>query len=160
MRTPALAPLAGAFLASAFIGSAIAAPKPFPSPSGWNAVQQQAPAGTMIQVWTHDSGPLQQTVTVVDDPNDSYSDAVQRVQKNLAANKFKVTANKDQTCNGQTGHLFAMSYGPDIGRVAVERLIVPDGSGSMQITYMRPDPEPFADEVKADLNGYCGTTVQ
>ena len=160
MRTPALAPLAGAFLASALFASASAAPKPFPAPSGWNAVQQQAPPGTTILVWTHDSGPLQQTVTVIDDPNDAYADAVARVQKNLAANKFKVTANKDQSCNGQMGHLFAMSYGPDIGRVAVERLIVPDGSGSMQITYMRPDPEPFADEVKSELNGYCGTQVQ
>ena len=160
MRTRTLAPLAGAFLAAACFGSATAAPKPFPAPSGWSAVQQQAPPGTTILVWTHDSGPLQQTVTVVDDPNDAYNDAVQRVQKNIAANKFKVMANKDQTCNGQAGHLFAMSYGPDIGRIAVERLIVPDGSGSMQITYMRPDPEPFADEVKTDLNSYCGTTVQ
>lgn len=160
MRTPALAPLTGAFFVCSLLATAAAATKPFPAPSGWNAVQQQAPPGTTIQVWTHDSGPLQQTVTVVDDPNDAYTDAVGRVQKNITANKFKVSANKDQTCAGQTGHLFAMSYGPDIGRIAVERLIIPDGSGSVQITYMRPDPEPFADEVKTDLNAYCGTPVQ
>lgn len=159
MRTYLWTPLAGALLA-AVLFSAQAAPKPFPAPAGWNPVQQQAPAGTMILIWTKDSGPLQQTVTVIDDPAQAYSDAVSLVQKNITANKFKVTANKDQTCNGQAGHLFAMSYGPDIGRVAVERLILPDGTGTMQITYIRPDPEPPADEVMTDINTYCGTTVR
>jgi hypothetical protein len=53
-----------------------------------------------------------------------------------------------------------MAYGPEVGRVAVDRLILPDGTGSAQITYMRPAPEPFSDDVKASLNSYCGTTVE
>ena len=160
MRKQARPALAVAILVSGLCATASAAFKPFPPPNGWNQQQQQAPPGTTILVWTKDSGPLQQTLTVVDDPNEAYSDAVDRVQKNIAANKFKVSANRDQPCNGQTGHLFAMAYGPDVGRVAVERLIVPDGTGSAQITYMRPEPEPFSDDVKANLNAYCGTTVQ
>ena len=159
MRTIAPAAVAGALLAAALSAPVGASPKPFPAPSGWDAVQQQAPPGTTIQVWTRDSGPLQQTFTVIDDPTEPYDDAVQRIQKNIAANKFKISANRDQACNGTPGHLFAMAYGPDVGRVAVDRLILPDGPGSMQITYMRPEPEPFADEIKADLNAYCGTPI-
>lgn len=160
MRILVAAPLAGALLLCSIAVPASAAPKPFPAPSGWDTVQRQAPAGTTIQVWTHDSGPLLQTVTFLDDPNQPYTDAVTLVQNNIKANKIKVSANKDQVCNGQTGHLFVMSYGPDVGRVAVERLIIPDGPGTVQITYMRPDPEPPADEVKSGLNAYCGTPVQ
>ena len=159
MRIKVAAAFASPAIMLALFGISVAAPKPFPPPNGWNAVQQQAPPGSTIQIWTHDSGPLQQTVTVLDDPNTAYADAVQVVQKNIAANKFKVTANKDQTCNGQTGHFFEMSYGPDVGRVAVDRLIIPDGPGTLTITYMRPAPEPVADEVKTGLNTYCGTTV-
>jgi hypothetical protein len=161
MRNQAAPALAVAILASGLCAAAAAAAiKPFPPPSGWDHVQQQAPPGTIMLVWTKDSGPLQQTLTVVDDPNEAYADAVQRVQKNITANKFKVSANHDQLCNGVTGHLFAMAYGPDVGRVAVDRLILPDGTGSEQITYMRPEPEPFAGEIKSELNTYCGTTVE
>lgn len=159
MRNQAAPALAVAILAAGLASAASAAVKPFPPPNGWNQVQQQAPPGTVIMVWTKDSGPLQQTLTVVDDPNEAYTDAVDRVQKNITANKFKVTVNRDQSCNGQTGHLFAMAYGPDVGRIAVERLILPDGTGSAQITYMRPEPEAYADEIKSNLNTYCGTTV-
>jgi hypothetical protein len=160
MRRPVRPALAAAILVSGLCVAASAAVKPFPPPNGWNQVQQQAPPGTTIMVWTKDSGPLQQTLTVVDDPNEPYSDAVDRVQRNITANKFKVTANRDLTCNGATGHVFAMAYGPDVGRIAVERLILPDGTGSAQITYMRPEPEPFSDDIKSNLNAYCGTTVQ
>src|SRR5579883_3034968 len=142
MRMKIAAALVSPVITTALLGIAIAAPKPFPAPNGWNAVQQQAPPGSTIQIWTHDSGPLQQTLTVLDDPTTPYTDAVQIVQKNIAANKFKVTVNKDQTCNGQSGHFFEMSYGPDVGKVAVDRLIVPDGAGTLTITYMRPAPEP------------------
>jgi hypothetical protein len=160
MRKQVRSALAVAVLLLGLYAVAAAAIKPFPPPNGWNQVQQQAPPGSTIMVWTKDSGPLQQTVTVVDDPSEPYTDAVDRVQKNISANKFKITANRDQPCNGATGHLFSMAYGPEVGRVAVDRLILPDGTGSAQITYMRPAPEPFSDDVKASLNSYCGTTVE
>lgn len=145
----------------ALSGLALAA-KPFPAPSGWDQVQQQSPAGSQasFQMWKTGSGDLQQTVIVVDDPTQTYDDAVQRIHKNIVDSKFKVVADKDQSCDGKTAHLFEMVYGPDVKRIAVDRLVVPDGSGIMQITYMRPEPEPFADVVKNNLNSYCGTAVR
>ncbi|MBV8601844.1 MAG: hypothetical protein JO359_09815 [Candidatus Eremiobacteraeota bacterium] len=137
-----------------------AASKPFPAPAGWDAVQSQAPSNTQsFQMWKRDSGDLQQTVIVIGDPATDYNEAVQRIHKNIADNKFKVKLDKDQSCDGKTGHLFEMVYGPEAKRIAVDRLVVPDGTGITQITYMRPEPEPFAAEVKTNLNSYCGTTV-
>jgi hypothetical protein len=149
-------------LAFATCVAAAAAVKPFPPPNGWDPVQQQTPAGsqTSLQVWKTGSGDLQQTVMVLNDPSQPYDDAVQRIHKNIVDSKFKVIADKDQSCNGVNGHLFAMVYGPEAKRIAVDRLLLPDGSGIVQITYMRPEPEPFADAVKSDLNAYCGTTVR
>ena|SRR5579872_1773230 len=148
-------------IAATLGGVALAASKTFPAPSGWDAIQQSTPPGsqTTYQGWKLHSGDLMQTVTVIDDPSQPYADVVARIHKNLVENKFKVNADKDQPCNGETGHLFSMVYGPDIKRIAVYRLLVPDGPGSIQITYMRPEPEPAAGEVKAGVNSYCGTTV-
>ena len=153
---------AGALLALALCSVASAAAKPFPAPSGWDQVQQQTPSGgpQAFQMWKRGSGELQQTVTFLNDPSTSYDDLVQRIHKNIVDNKFKVSLDKDLTCDGKSGHLFSIAYGPDAHRVAVDRLIVPDGSGAVQITYMRPEPEPFANEVSSDLNGYCGSTVR
>ena len=153
--------ITAASIALGISGIALAA-KPFSAPSGWDQVPQQTPTGsqTSFQMWKTGSGDLQQTLIVVDDPTQPYDDAVQRIHKNIVESKFKVLTDKDQACDGKTGHLFEMVYGPEIKRVAVDRLVVPDGSGIVQITYMRPEPEPFADAVKNDLNSYCGTTVR
>lgn len=153
--------ITAAFIALAISGIALAA-KPFPAPSGWDHVPQQTPTGSQasFQMWKSGSGDLQQTLIVVDDPTQAYDDAVQRIHKNIIDSKFKVVTDKDQACDGKAGHLFEMVYGPEIKRIAVDRLIVPDGTGIVQITYMRPEPEPFADAVKSDLNSYCGTTVR
>ena len=153
---------AAALLALALCGLAVAAPKAFTGPTGWDEVQSQAPAtGTQtFQMWKHGSGDLQQSVIFLSDPSTTYDDLVQRIHKNIVDNKFKVNADKDVSCDGRSGHLFSMAYGPDVKRMAVDRLVLPNGQGVVQITYMRPEPEPFANEVSTDLNGYCGTTVR
>ncbi|MBV8149965.1 MAG: hypothetical protein JOY59_00280 [Candidatus Eremiobacteraeota bacterium] len=140
--------------------AATAAAKTFTGPSGWEHVDQSVPPGSSEKVdqWKQGSGDLQQSLIVLSDSAVSYNDILDRIHKNVSDAKLHVTVDKDQTCDGKTSHMIELVYGPDIKRVKVDRLVVPDGSGSVQITYIRPEPEPFSDDVKTALNAYCGTT--
>jgi len=69
-----------------------------------------------------------------------------------------VNTDKDQTCDGKTAHMIELVYGPEAKRVKVDRWVVPDGAGTVQITYTRPEAEPFPDDVKGALAAYCGSS--
>lgn len=142
-------------------GSSIAA-KPFPAPTGWDHVDQTVPAGSprSLELWQRDSGELKQTLTVVNDSSISYDEILDRIKKNIAASPFKVNLDKDVTCDGKPAHLFELVFGPDGKRITVNRLVLPDGPGSIQVTYTRPEAAPFVDDVKASEAAYCGNALR
>lgn len=142
-------------------GLAVAA-KAFSPPTGWDHVDQAVPAGSprTLELWQRDSGDLKQTLTVVNDSTISYDEILDRIKKNITSSPFKVNLDKDVTCDGKPAHVFELVFGPDAKRIAVNRLILPDGPGSIQVTYTRPEAAPFVDDVKAAEASYCGNAVR
>lgn len=152
--------LAGAAAVAALVVSAAlpaAADKTFPAPTGWDHVGQSTANGNETSdVYENGSGDLKERVTIFSDSAASYDTVVGRIHKNVTDNKMKVNIDKDQTCDGKTSRLIELLYGPALKRVLVDRLVVPNGDGTVQITYTRPEAAPYDDSVKAAFTTYCG----
>ncbi|MGP6159001.1 MAG: hypothetical protein ACLPYS_16085 [Vulcanimicrobiaceae bacterium] len=99
-----------------------------------------------------------QSITYIRDGSPSYATALTTIQQNFAAQRIKATVDKDLQCDGKTGHEVEFATGPDGHRVAINRILVPDGSGVITLTYTREDGSPFDDEVKKAETSYCGTS--
>jgi len=128
----------------------------FPAPSGWSTVQvpPSTDATRTFQQW-HIAGDIA-TVTFMRDGSAAYSDALTTIMKNFADNNIKPLTNKDTSCQGKTAHVVEFTTGPEGKKVAINRMLVPDGAkGLITITYARTDGSDFDGEVKKSEATFC-----
>ncbi len=127
----------------------------FGGPPGWAHADATAPApGATRTVDQWHLGALS-TVTFVKDDSVAYADALATIEKNFSANSIKPAIDKDLSCQGKTGHVIDFSTGPDGHKIAINRVLVPDGSGIVTITYTRADGSTFDEGVQKAESAYC-----
>ncbi len=129
----------------------------FPSPEGWSHVSVPPPTDATRQFdqW-HIAGDIA-TVTYIRDGSAPYAGALATILKNFSDNNIKPAMNKDITCQGKTGHVVEFATGPDGKKVLINRMLVPDGTGVVTITYARSDGSDFDNEVKKSETTFCGS---
>ncbi len=95
--------------------------------------------------------------TYIRDGSAPYAGALATILKNFSDNNIKPAMNKDITCQGKTGHVVEFATGPDGKKVLINRMLVPDGTGVVTITYARSDGSDFDNEVKKSETTFCGS---
>ncbi len=133
------------------VGSARAADIAFAGPPGWDkaSVAPSTDTARSVQQWQH-SGDVQSLI-VIRDTSTSYDDALAAIAKNLSSNQIKPATDADRACAGKTAHVIEFTTGP----VTINRIVVPDGSGIVTITYTRPAGAKFDGDVKKSEEAYC-----
>jgi hypothetical protein len=140
---------------------AVAAGASFSGPSGWSHVAQPATDPTRkLDQWKlgGDATDAGQTVTYISDTSASYDDALGLIKKNFADNHIKPTVDADKTCQGKQGHVVEFMFGPAGKEVIINRLLVPEGTGLVTITYSRAKDYGFDDDVKKAIDTFCSAT--
>ena len=127
----------------------------FSGPSGWPAVPvpTSSDAARTFKQWH--LGDVA-TVTYIKDASLSYPDALGNIQKNFSANNIKPSIDKDQTCQGKSGHVVEFTTGPDGHRIVINRVLVPDGNGVATITYTRQEGSVIDNDVTKAEASFCG----
>ena len=141
--------------------AACAAPAPaadvaFAGPSGWShtSVTASPDPARKFEQW-HISGDTATTITFIKDGSTAYAGALGLIEKNFADNKIKPAIDKDVPCQGKTGHVIEFATGPENHKIAINRMLVPDGAGVVTITYSRPDGAAFDPDVQKSEMAYC-----
>ena len=137
--------------AAATAAPGLAADIAFAGPSGWDKAASTPTTDTArsVQQWQH-SGDIQSLI-VIRDTSTPYDDALAAIQKNLSSNQIKPSTDADRACVGKAAHVVEFTTGP----VTINRIIVPDGSGIITITYTRPSGAKFDGDVKKSEEAYC-----
>jgi hypothetical protein len=128
--------------------------------SPWTAGESQAAAdgSRKFNQW-HVPGDPTTTVTLIEDTTTSYTDSLGMIEKNFSDNHIKTSINKDFTCAGKTAHDVEFATGPDGHQVTINRILIPDGTGVMTVTYARAASDGGWDKAVLDsVKAYCGTT--
>ncbi|MDB5026552.1 MAG: hypothetical protein JWO66_241 [Candidatus Eremiobacteraeota bacterium] len=131
---------------------ALAAPKPFTGPPGWDHTVATTPTPQTPraqETWKKSDGEL---MTYLSDGGMSYDDIVAMVKKNLADNAFKPTVDTDRKCDGRRAHELEIVFGTAV----VHQVIVDDAPGVTKLTYTRSQGTPAAPDVTTALTAYCG----
>ncbi|MGH7727220.1 MAG: hypothetical protein ACREM2_00290 [Vulcanimicrobiaceae bacterium] len=130
----------------------------FAGPSGWSQAPaiSAGPQHTIAQ-W-HLAGDVQ-SVTFIKDETTTYADALAAVERNFAQNHIKPAIDKDIPCQGQTAHVVEFTFGPSGHGITTNRIIVPDGSGVVTITYARSFDESFDPSVQKSEAAYCAASA-
>jgi hypothetical protein len=131
---------------------ALAAPKPFNGPSGWDhtvgaTASPQTPRAQ--ETWKKSDG---EVVTYQSDGGLSYDDIIGMVKKNVADNGIKATVDTDRKCDGRRAHELEMAFGATI----VHQVIVDDAPGVTKLTYVRTQGTPAAADATSAITAYCG----
>ena len=151
------APLRTAALAACIAAvplTALASPRPFAGPAGWDhtvgaaATPQSARA---LESWKKSDA---EVVTYLTDPGLSYDDMVGLVKKNVSDNGLKPSLNVDRTCAGRRAHELEMT----LGTMVVHQMIVDDAPGVTKVTYTRAQGVPAAPDAVTALTSYCAAT--
>ncbi|GAC1299442.1 MAG: hypothetical protein NVSMB19_03640 [Vulcanimicrobiaceae bacterium] len=147
--------VASAALCAAVVAPAGAAGVTFPSPEGWSHVAVPPPTDPTrtFDQW-HIAGDIA-TVTYIRDGTAAYADSLATILKNFADNNIKPSTNKDVPCQGKTAHVVEFATGPDGKKVVINRMLVPDGTGVVTITYARSDGSAFDNDVKKSETTFC-----
>lgn len=134
------------------------ASKAFSPPPGWDRVGSSSSPDSprRLDAFKQGDGDVKQTLTVVADSSIGYADLLARIRKNIADIHPRISLDHDQTCDGKQGHLIELVFGGGGRGSIMNQLIVPDGDGTLQITYTRMEGQPFLDDVKAAIADYCG----
>lgn len=138
--------------------AASAAPVVFPPPAGWShvAVPPSTDTSRTFDQW-HIAGDIS-TVTFVRDSTGSYADALAAILKNFSDNNIRPSKNADMPCQGKTGHVVEFLTGPDGKKVVINRLLVPDTTGLVTITYARSDGSDYDGDVKKSVTAFCAAS--
>jgi len=150
--------LAIAAAAVAAPAAALAGDVAFVGPAGWSHDDlQQSPDGTRKYDKWHIAGDVA-SVTYIADSNSTYADALAAIETNFQTNHIKPATDKDIPCQGKTGHVIEFSVGPDGHKIVINRMLVPNGTGVVTITYARSDGSVFDPDVKKSETAYCAAT--
>lgn len=135
-----------------------AASVPFPSPAGWSSVpvSPSKDASRTFEQW-HIAGDIS-TVTFLRDASGVYADALAAILKNFADNNIRPTTSKDLPCQGKMAHMVEFATGPDAKKVLINRILVPDSTGLVTITYARSDGSDFDKDVKQAETAFCAAS--
>jgi hypothetical protein len=132
--------------------AALAAPKPFVGPSGWDhtvgAVSAQSPPRSQ-ETWKKSDG---QQLIYLTDGGLAYDDIVAMVKKNITDNTIKTAVDKDRTCDGHRAHEVEMTFAPTV----VHQIIIDNTPGVTKLTYTRPDGMAMSADATAAIAAYCG----
>ncbi len=130
----------------------------FPSPDGWShvAVPTSTDTSRTFDQW-HIAGDVS-TVTFIRDASGVYADALATIMKNFADNNIKPSANKDLPCQGKTAHMVEFATGPDGKKILINRVLVPETTGLVTITYARSDGADYDKDVKKSLATFCAAS--
>jgi hypothetical protein len=140
------------------LAAAASAAVTFQGPDGWHhSAQPSADGKVQIDQWKL-SGDPPQSVTVIQDTGTTYADALSAVTTNFSTNHIKPSIDKDQTCIGRASHVFEYTFGPDGNQSTVNRLVVPDGTGVVTITYARGSKDDFDSDVRKSITTFCAGT--
>ena len=140
------------------LATAASAVVTFKGPEGWSHNGQPSADGKVqFDQWKF-AGDPPQTVTVIQDSTTSYADSMTAVKTNFSTNHIKPAVDKDQQCLGRPSHDFEYTVGPDKHQITVNRLIVPDGSGVVTITYARGSSDDFDSDVRKAITTFCAGT--
>jgi hypothetical protein len=132
--------------------AALASPKPFTGPPGWDLVAGAAatPQSTRaIETWKKSDGGF---LTYLSDAGLSYDETLALVKKNVTDNGFKTSVDAERKCDGRRAHEVEMTFGTTV----VRQVIVDDAPGVTKLTYTRPQGTPPAADVAGAINAYCG----
>ena len=150
----------GLAVAAASLAAAVAAPTTaFIGPPGWSHADQSPDPNSKLEQWRFAAGDVQ-TLTYRVDPSTSYTDALAAIHKMLTDNKFKPSIDKDVTCQGLAAHQVEfVPTGPDGHRIAINRIIVPNGNGNLAIIYVREEGQQFDPDARKAISTYCGAAI-
>jgi hypothetical protein len=145
----------GALGAGLSAATAASAAVSFTGPAGWSHVDQPNSDGVhKFDQWRLPGDPPQ-TVTVIQDSSMTFADALASVRKNFADNHIRPGIDKDETCLGRPSHTVEFTVGPDGHQITVNRMIVPDGTGVVTITYARGKDYDYDADAKKALTTFC-----
>jgi hypothetical protein len=138
--------------------SPVAAATEFSGPSGWTKTDVTSPVATRtIQQW-HIGGDPTTSVTYISDATASYADALAAMSKNFSDNGIKPAIDKDMPCHGATAHVVEFTAGPDGFKTIINRVVVPQATGIVTITYTRGEHNTFDSDVQKAVTAYCAAT--
>jgi hypothetical protein len=149
---------AAVFIIAGTLGSVAfaAAEGTFAGIPGWSHIAAPTPdPARRFEQWRLVGGDPAQTVTYIADTTTSYTDALAMIKKNFADNGIKPKVDKDTPCQGRTGHEVEFLIGPEGRGIITNRLLVPDGTGVVTITYVRGQTDSYDDDVKKAVTTYC-----
>jgi hypothetical protein len=132
--------------------AALAAPKPFVGPTGWDhtvvaVAAQSAPRAQ--ETWKKSDG---QQLIYLTDGGLAYDDIVAMVKKNITDNTIKTAVDKDRNCDGHRAHEVEMTFSPTV----VHQVIIDNAPGVTKLTYTRPDGMAMTADATAAIAAYCG----
>jgi len=137
--------------------SAGADPAPaFVGPPGWSHAAVTADPNRTVEQW-HIAGDVT-SLTYIKDTATTYDDAIAAIEKNFSTNNIKPSTDHDLPCRGKTGHQVEFSIGPGGHQIAINRIVVPDGTGVDTLTYARSSDVPFDAGVKKSETAFCSAT--
>jgi hypothetical protein len=143
-----------AALAALGVASAASAAVTFVGPDGWHHVDQPSTDSVhKFDQWKI-SGTAQ-SLTVIQDSSTTYADSLGAVKANFAAQHINPALDKDEPCMGRPSHVVEYTVGPEGHQIIVNRLIVPDGSGVVTVTYARAHDDAFDADVKKAITNFC-----
>lgn len=154
LRTLAITAALTASLAVGARASGVA----FPAPDGWShvAVPSSTDTSRTFDQW-HIAGDVS-TVTFIRDSSGVYADALATIMKNFSDNNIKPATNKDMTCQGKTAHMVEFATGPDGKKILINRVLVPEATGLVTITYARSDGSEYDKDVKKSVTTFCAAS--
>jgi len=132
--------------------AALAAPKPFTGPGGWDhrvGTTATAQSPRAQETWKKNDAEF---VTYLSDGGLAYDDMVALVKKNITDNGFKASVDSDRKCDGHRAHEVEMTFGTSV----VHQIIVDDAPGVTKLTYTRPQGSAIPSDVSNAINAYCG----
>lgn len=137
------------------LATAASAAVTFVGPDGWSHTGAPSSDGThKFDQWKLGGDPPQ-TVTVIQDSGTTYADSLAAVKKNFAENHIRPGIDKDQTCLGRPSHDVEYTVGPEGHQIVVNRLIVPDGTGVVTVTYARGEKDDPDKDVQTAMKNFC-----
>lgn len=131
---------------------------PFPPPAGWShvVVPTSTDSARTFDQW-HIAGDVS-TVTFIRDTSGVYADALATILKNFSDNNIKPSTNRDMPCQGKTGHVVEFATGPDGQKILINRVLVPEATGLVTITYARSDGSDYDNDVKKSVTAFCAAS--
>jgi hypothetical protein len=149
-----------AAIVSALFGASMpaVAATDFSGPSGWSKVDVTSPVATRTVEQWHIGGDPTTSVTYVSDSTASYADALAAMSKNFSDNAIKPAIDKDMPCHGATAHVVEFAAGPDGSKTIFNRMVVPQGTGIVTITYTRGEHNTFDSDVQKAEAAYCAAS--